>query len=805
MMSLRGVSALRRRAGLTAGPSRFAASRPRGWVVLAVGVLVVGVTASVCAGVWVARSDADRSRQEFERSATAITSALRLSIQHEVDLVVNTGAFLAENPDATQEEFAAWVGSARVLERFPELIGLGHFVLVTDEDLGSYAAEVAAGSGAEGGSDEPFEVIPSGDRPFYCFGRLGIIRGGEALPAAGYDVCAGATGDALLEARDSGRDTDTPMEATGGLAVLSWKTPLYRGGQVPETVEGRREAFLGWADYAVDPQVVLATAMADHPGMAVALSQGETTFRRGDGTGRSARSVTDLGGGWSVAVSGDVETGGVLANPLAFALMAAGTGATLLLAILILVLATGRSRALSMVKRRTDELQHQALHDGLTGLPNRALIVDRLEQLLARSRRHGTSYAVMFLDLDSFKDVNDTLGHDIGDELLRAVAARLTTTLRDVETVGRLGGDEFVVLIDGGELEVAPALVAERLIAVMREPFTLPSAAAPVTVTVSIGISVEGGDTPVDVLRDADMALYAAKAAGRDRYEIFHPEMESALRHRYTLEVDLRTALDDGQFRLVYQPIYELSDLTVVGVEALLRWDHPILGEVQPDDFIPLLETSGHIVEVGRWVLDEACRQMAEWRDRGSDLVVAVNVSGRQLDHDDFVGHVRQALSRHGVEPGSLTLEITETALMRDIDGAVGRLEDLKALGVKIAIDDFGTGYCSLAYLQRLAVDSLKIDRTFTGALTTSAEADALVHTIVRLCADLGLKALAEGVETTGQIDHLRGEDVTEVQGFLLAHPLRPEAFEPKLLAPSRPTGREHGAAETPGHASASP
>ena len=284
-----------------------------------------------------------------------------------------------------------------------------------------------------------------------------------------------------------------------------------------------------------------------------------------------------------------------------------------------------------LVDLTTDELRHQALHDPLTGLPNRALVSDRAEQMLARGRRNGVEVAALFVDLDAFKNINDTLGHEAGDQLLRAVSARLTRGLRGADTVGRLGGDEFVVLVDG-EPPIAPELVAERLLEVMQPPFQLTGSREPIKVSVSIGIAAGLRDTVGELLRDADMALYRAKAAGRNRYEVFRPELETTLRHEMALGRDLHVALEREQFRLVYQPIYNLDDLSLVSVEALLRWEHPVLGVIQPNDFIPLLEASGKIVDVGRWVLTTACRQMASWHARGSTLGIAVNVSARQLD-----------------------------------------------------------------------------------------------------------------------------------------------------------------------------
>jgi diguanylate cyclase (GGDEF)-like protein len=509
---------------------------------------------------------------------------------------------------------------------------------------------------------------------------------------------------------------------------------------------------------------------------------------RGGKAPHDAQSIAiDLHNGWTMRAFASVATHGVFGNGTALALLITGVVLSLLLGALVFVLGTGRVRALRLVGEKTGELRYQALHDALTGLPNRALIMDRMEQLLVRSRRSGTLGAALFVDLDDFKNVNDTLGHEAGDRLLVAMAARLESTLRDADTIGRMGGDEFVVLIDGASLDVAPELVAERLLDVMRQPFDVDGSVLPLVVNTSIGIAVGDRASPGELLRDADVALYQAKAAGKNRYEIFHPEMQTEISHRIELEFDLRAALEGDQFRLVYQPIYNLDDLTLIGVEALLRWDHPTRGTVEPDEFIPILEQNGQIREVGRWVLREACTQMAAWHARGDTLDVSVNVSGRQLDDDVVVAHIRDALDVSGLDATALIIEVTETALMRNAEKTAQRLRAIKELGVRIAVDDFGTGYSSLAYLQQFPVDCLKIDRSFTSAISTSPESRALIGTLVQLGKDLGLKTLAEGVETTAEMDQLRAEHVNEAQGFLLARPLDPEALEAQLLAPRRP------------------
>ncbi len=459
---------------------------------------------------------------------------------------------------------------------------------------------------------------------------------------------------------------------------------------------------------------------------------------------------------------------------------------------------------LAVVTEKSAELRYLALHDGLTGLANRALILDRLEQILARVRRDGGQCAVLFLDLDGFKEVNDTLGHQAGDTLLQAVAARLSSTLREVDTAGRLGGDEFVVVLDCSSSPQAAELLAQRVLDVLRQPFTLASdpdtdsRTRPVTMTVtaSVGIALGRGEGGAELIRAADIALYHAKTAGKDRYEVFRPDLRQEQRPGSVLDTELRAAREKEQFRLVYQPIYNLDDLTLVGVEALIRWQHPTRGELAPQEFLAALESSGEIIEVGRWVLVQACAQMAQWRTAGSDLSVSVNVSARQLEADSIIDAVRDALTASGMPATALTLEITETALMHDLDAIAGRLNQLKELGVHIALDDFGTGYSSLAYLQHFPVDSLKIDRTFIDAISRTRDSDAIIRTLVQLGNDLGVSTVAEGVETPQQLDHVRRQGVDEVQGFLLAKPLDAETLDRLILQPVR----SRPARPTPSH-----
>jgi diguanylate cyclase (GGDEF)-like protein len=466
-----------------------------------------------------------------------------------------------------------------------------------------------------------------------------------------------------------------------------------------------------------------------------------------------------------------------------------GIVVSLLFGAVTYLLGTGTARWRLSIDERNHELHFQALHDSLTGLPNRALIMDRINQLLARNRRSGTVGAALYIDIDDFKIVNDSLGHETGDRLLVAIATRLASTLRGADTIGRMGGDEFVVLIDGSDPLVAPELVAERLLDVMQEPFELDGSLTSLHANTSIGIAVGDRATGGELLRDADIALYKAKAEGKNRFEFFHPEMQTEIGRRLRLEFDLRSALAGNQFHLVYLPIYNLDDLSVVGVEALLRWHHPAEGVLAPEEFIPILEQTGQIREVGVWVLREACRQMALWHSRGDTLNLSVNISARQLDDDRIVEHIRHALHMSGLHPSSLIVEVTEGALMRDANAAARCMRAIKDMGVSIAVDDFGTGYASLAYLQQFPIDCIKIDKSFTSAIAASPESLTLIRTLVQLGKDLGLKTLAEGVETMGEMDLLRADRVNEAQGFLFARPLEADLFESQLLAPIRHPG----------------
>jgi diguanylate cyclase (GGDEF)-like protein/PAS domain S-box-containing protein len=439
-------------------------------------------------------------------------------------------------------------------------------------------------------------------------------------------------------------------------------------------------------------------------------------------------------------------------------------------------------------KRAEAELSHQAFHDALTGLANRALLRDRLHHALERRERTGVAPAVIFLDLDGFKAVNDRLGHDRGDEVLNEVAGRLLAAVGRGETVGRLGGDEFAVLIEQSGQPLAEAVAtAEQVLQALREPVSV--GPDRVTVTASVGIAV--GDRNAessDVIRDADVAMYRSKATGKNRWTVYKPGMRTAARERLDLEDAMRVGLERDEYRLLYQPIVDLTDHRVIGFEALVRWQHPTRHLLLPDQFVPLAEETGQIVPLGRWVLQTAIRTAVTWQQDRSGLTVAINLSARQLADPGLVRDVSNALGGAGLPPDRLLLEITETALVRDITAAGARLQRLRGLGVRLAIDDFGTGYSSLSYLRHFPIDILKIDRSFVQSIPERGEFPPVLRGMLELGRSLGFHTLAEGVEQDFQATRLRQQQCRFAQGHLFGRPMS-AAEAGRLLTAPAPVG----------------
>jgi diguanylate cyclase (GGDEF)-like protein/PAS domain S-box-containing protein len=423
--------------------------------------------------------------------------------------------------------------------------------------------------------------------------------------------------------------------------------------------------------------------------------------------------------------------------------------------------------------RAEERLNYLAYYDELTGLPNRFLLTDRLGRELAHAARRQGAVALLFLDLDRFKEVNDTLGHSMGDKLLRCVGVRLAECVRESDTVARMGGDEFLIMLT--RLQNPPLdaeITALRLQAALSRPFTIDGQDLYISSSIGISIAPDDGDTVEALMSNADMAMYRAKDHGRDAYSFFSAEMGEMLAHRHMLAAELRKALDGGELFLAYQPQIDMVSRRIFGVEALLRWHHPRLGDVSPLQFIPVAEETGLIEPIGEWVLRSACAQMHAWRNKGFDVSVAVNLSARQFERRHIVETVRETLASTGLSPEALELEITESTAMQDIDYAIETLGELRDLGVRIAIDDFGTGHCSFGYLKRFPVSTLKIDRTFIRDIITDHNNAAIVQAIAVLGHALDLTLIAECVETIPQLHGLQAQGCQRFQGYLFSKPL---------------------------------
>ena len=751
------------------------------WLLLAVFIPLAGTTA------WLWRGQVKRQNdQAFTAQAASIGASVTTAVRRMDDLTLAARALLGSRPEMTDSAFNRWYRSMGVDQRFAGVAGFSYVELVRERREGVY---------------------PAGDRPYYCLPKLGVAGPGMSetlgeITMPGLDLCQ--LTKLLGETRDSGQFSAFVMTSSHGHEMFEVIAPVYDGGGVPGSVDARRSDATGWIIGLFDAEPILASAVAREGGVAVSLEREHAAvpdYRIPTGAGAAFRTLSETmhtasvarvgtaargdrmtqrisveaDGRWTVSITGAEPTG--IGDPEVQATVVLVIWLTLgLLAfVLMQVLARGRARALKMVDEKTGQLRHQALHDALTGLPNRALIMDRTEQMLLHARHHGgTEVSAMFIDLDGFKGVNDTFGHPVGDELLCVVATRIKDVLRETDTIGRLGGDEFVVLVEGGAVKIA-----ERIVGVLQEPFDL-GPGTPVTITASIGIATGDREAAKDLLRDADIALYEAKGAGRNRYAEFRHEMHIAAHERLELGSDLRSALAREELFLVYQPIIDFATGEMPAAEALLRWQHPTRGLIPPMEFIALAEETGVIVDIGAWVLETACEQAAQWAEAGRPIRISVNVSARQLDDPRLIRTVHHALTRSGLEPDLLSLEITETALMSDAAAAAAILRELRASGVRIAIDDFGTGYSSLAYLQQFPVNALKIDRTF---ISTCDAHDPLIATLVQLGRSLGLVTIAEGVEEENQLERLRELGCDRGQGYLFAPPLEVAALERFMAA----------------------
>jgi diguanylate cyclase (GGDEF)-like protein len=769
------------------------------WAAVALTCVAAGTVGSVLGARTVASNDKGKTREAFNQTATGIASSLKVAVQREEDLTVSASTFYAGNPKTSAAEFAKWAKWAQMLRHYPELDALGLVTQVRAPQLAAFVAQAkgiklkaptaAKSTKPAAAAAAALRIVPGGTRPYYCLAGVELARSRADSSPTGLDYCAQTP--ALIASRDTAHSVEEPATITAPVSgrrvrAVRVQTPVYRGGQPPITVAGRRAAFVGWLSEVLFPGAVARTAVHAFPQNAVSLRYraGHATVTSTGGRqqpGAQSASVS-LHNGWSATIFGAPVDASVWADGKALILLLGGILLSAMLGVLVFLLGYGRTRRQPPTAER--EPSNELLYDPLTGLPTRALTLDLAERMVARTRRQpGMLAGALVIDVDWFKDVNDKLGRTCGDQLLKIVAERVEEVVRSGDTVGRLEGDEFVVLVEAAARGARLDTLARRVIEALHAPVDLDDFGPSFAVTASIGLAFGQYAHPEDLLRDARLAMQAGKAAGKDRYTLFNANMRSVIEGQGALDAELNTALLDNQFFQLYQPIYDLGTRRVVGLEALIRWRHPTRGVLSAAEFLPLAEETGLIVPIGRWALEEACRRAAEWNVAGHRASISVQISTNQLNRDGFVTDVRRALQQSGLEPSLLTLEIGETTVLLDVAAATERCKEIKQLGVRIAIDDFGSGYAYRSDLQQMPIDFLKVDRSSLAASDDQDYRSWLLEAILHFGRDLALTVIAKGIDTHEHMTTVQAMGCTLAQGFYMGEPTAAHVVEGLLEA----------------------
>ncbi len=765
----------------------------------------VGLLATLVAWHFSRQHALESAREKFNQEVYSSRAAIMLRMQsYEQILRGGVGLFTA-SIDVNRDAWRRYVNSLRVQQVYPGIQGIGYAPLIAHADKVFHVAALWRDGFPS------YEIYPRGERKFYTPVLFREPFSGLNRRALGFDMFSEPIRRKAMElARDTGSAALTSKvrlvveDETQSPASIIMFLPLYEHNTAPITIDSRRAALKGYVYAPFRVSELIEATLGDRLAEigldlelfdSVALAK-ETLLYDRDSQPHfadakfnplfSIHQTLEMGGQtWTLALRTLPSFENAIDRTNSWLILGGGMLLSALLFGFLNSFATqhanvhGRASQLTQDLLQSEErFRHLAHHDPLTGLPNRVLLQDQGARALARARRNKNHIGILFIDLDRFKTINDSLGHSVGDALLREVADRIRLTVRDFDTVARMGGDEFVVLLSDLVDPAAAGSVAQHVLESLAKVTIIDG--QHLHITPSIGISLFPGDANDfdELLKHADAAMYLAKENGRNGYQFFTSEINTLAHGRLAVETGLRHALAYDEFELHYQPQVALATGAIVGAEVLLRWRHPLRGLVGPDEFIPIAEDTGLIVPIGEWVLRTACAQYAEWQRQAlPPFRLAINLSARQLRQKDLADILRDILTENAIDGNKLELEITETGLMQNTDEAVTALRALRPLGIKLSLDDFGTGYSSLSNLRRFPIDSLKIDRSFIRDISTDPSDAVLVRAMIDLAHSLGMTIVAEGVETLDQLRFLKFHDCNDAQGYFISKPLTAEVF----------------------------
>ena len=768
---------------------------------------------------YISRQNAlETAREKFIQEVNASRSAINSRMQSYEQILRGAAGLFAATNEVSREQWRSYVNALHVNDNYPGMQGLGFAPVILHAEKALFLSKLQN----EGFKD--YEITPPGDRKIYVPVIYREPMDGANRRALGYDMFTEPARRKAMElARDMGKASLTSKvqlvveNSAQSIASVIMYWPIYEQNAATTTVGSRNAALTGFVFAPFHVNELIEGTLGERLGKvgldlelfdSVAMDEKTLLYDRdhhphyADKKQNALFSVQqnlDIGGqSWTLALHTLPAFDSAIDFTKSSLILGGGTLLSILFFGFFYSVSTQQATVEDRASKLTQDLQkseerfrHLAYHDPLTGLPNRALLHDHGMRALGRARRARNHVAILFIDLDRFKTINDSLGHSVGDSLLKEVARRIRETVREFDTVARMGGDEFVVLLTDLNDPAAAGIAAQHILESLSKVTQIDNHMLHVTPSIGISLFPEDGGDFDELLRHADAAMYLAKENGRNGYQFFTNEINTLAHGRLNIETGLRQALANREFELHYQPQISVDGGGIVGAEVLLRWRHPQRGMIMPDEFIPVAEDTGLIVPIGEWVLRSACAQYTQWRRDGLPaLRLAINLSARQLRQKNLPAVVREILATNSILAADLELEITETSLMQNTDEAASSLRELKSLGITLSLDDFGTGYSSLSYLRRFPIDTLKIDRSFIRDISSDPSDAVLVRAIIELAHNLGMQTVAEGVETSDQLFFLRANHCNCAQGYFIGKPLSAEAFfgqSAKWKSPSAP------------------